>query len=103
MADIVLKQCHFCEEWFAPNLVRELELLKGPNSSYEHVFACESCLKLTRVERLAARASKAMDLGGFNEIEVTEGDLKVRLVRFTPVPYYPHPLQFQYYDPNPFR
>jgi hypothetical protein len=87
MADIVLKQCYFCEEWFSPEKVKELSLLRHPSSSYEAVFSCENCLKTSRIERLTAKAAKALEHGGFNEVELTEGDLEIRLVRFTPAPY----------------
>lgn len=91
MSDIVLKRCHFCEEWFPTDRVKEVSLNRSPSSSYEGVFACESCLKTSKVERLTAKAVKALEHGGFNEVELTEGNLKIRLVRFTPVPYYTWP------------
>lgn len=52
------------------------------------------------METLIKKAKDAMDMGNFNEIELTDGNLKVRLVRFTPVTYinsymstYQHPSQ----------
>lgn len=91
MADTVLRQCHFCEDWFRIDQVTLQKLEKYPSSSFEEAFACENCLKTSRIERLTARAVKALEHGGFNEIEVTEGNLKVHLIRFTPMPYYTAP------------
>ena len=39
------------------------------------------------LEELIAEAKKALDNGSFNEIEVRDGTLAVRLVRFSPSPY----------------
>lgn len=91
MSDIILKQCYFCDEWFPSEQVKVVSLGKCPTSSYDDVFACENCLKTSGTERLATKAAKALEHGGFNEIELTMGNLKVRLVRFTPVPYYAWP------------
>lgn len=91
MTDIILKQCHFCEEWFPTDRVKEVSLAKHPSSMYEAAFACESCLKSSRTERLTAKAVKALEHGGFNEVELTDGDLKIHLVRFTPVPSFYQP------------
>jgi len=71
--------------------VKEIKLARHPSSSYEEVFACDDCLKTSKRDRLIANAAKALQYGGFNEVELTEGDLKVHLVRFTPVPYYSAP------------
>jgi len=94
MNDTILKQCHFCGEWFPADKVKEVSLNRNPTSSYETVFACESCLKTSKIERLTARAAKALEHGGFNEVELTEGNLKIRLVRFTPAPCYTWPQSY---------
>ncbi len=91
MSDTVLKQCHFCEDWFSPDNVKEVSLNRNSSSRYESVFLCENCLKTSRMERLTGRAVRALDHGGFNEIELTEGNLKVRMVRFSPVPCHTWP------------
>ena len=88
MSDTVLKQCYFCREWFPAEQIKEVSLNRNPSASYEAVFSCENCLKVSRTERLTAKALKALEYGGFNEVELTEGDLKIHLVRFTPAPYY---------------
>ena len=57
-------------------------------------------------EELVEKAAKALrDHIEFNEIEVTEGDIKVRLVRFSPMYSSPMPLSYDYTYPgmNPER
>lgn len=88
MSEILLKQCFFCEEWFPADKIQEPMLCRHPSSPYSHEFACENCLKTSRMERLTAKAAKALEYGAFNEVEVTDGGLKVHLVRYTPMPYY---------------
>ena len=40
-------------------------------------------------DKLIIAAKEALEKGAFNEIELTDGNLKVRLVRFTTVPTAP--------------
>ncbi len=83
-----LYQCHFCKEWFTNEQVKEIKLEVSPSMlSCNEVYACTNCLKTTKIGRLVAKARQALDSGWFNEIELTEGDLKVRLVRLSPAPY----------------
>ena len=52
------------------------------------------------MEELIKTAIKAMQEGmGFNEIELSDGVNKVRLVRFTPAPYITYPLTYTYQNP----
>ena len=87
MDKIVLRQCYFCKDWFPVDQVTELLIDRNPSGPYEDVFSCLGCLKTSRIERLMASATRALGWGVFNEVEVTEGEVKVHLVRFTPVPY----------------
>lgn len=98
MVDTTLRQCHFCEDWFRSDQVTLQKLEKYPSSTYQEVFACENCLKTSKIDRLTAKAAKALERGVSNEVEVTEGNLKVRLVRFTPIPYFAAP----YYPPHQY-
>lgn len=87
MAQIVLKQCHFCEELFPPDKVKEVLLDRRPSSSYEKVYSCEECLNKSRIERLAEQAAKILEVcSPNNEVELSRGGLKVRFVRHTPSP-----------------
>ena len=44
------------------------------------------------MDELIKKAIKTLtDNGGFNEIELSDGCLKVHLIRFTPAPYYYQP------------
>jgi hypothetical protein len=95
MSEVRVRMCHFCNEYFPSDKVKEVTLESSPNSSIMRVYSCEDCLKTTKVERkterLFAKAYKVLQdtslTYSFNEIELADGDVKVHLVRFTPVPY----------------
>lgn len=85
--------CYFCDEWFAPEDVQEIVLEQNPSSSWNKVFSCNECLKTTAAERLTKQAEKALAAGTFNEITLTQDEITVRLVRVTPWPMLPSPIQ----------
>jgi hypothetical protein len=91
----VFKQCYFCEGWFPSDQVEEVNLERHPSSIYEKEYICKGCTntkKPGRFDKLIELASKALNNpGNFNEIELSDGDLKVHLVRFTPIPCYSSP------------
>ena len=48
------------------------------------------------MDELIKKAIKTLtENGGFNEIELSDGPMRVHLVRFTPVPYYYQPWPVQ--------
>ncbi len=96
MSDTILKKCYFCEEWFPGEKVKEVALATHPTSGHNEVFVCEECLKKSKIERLTSEAVKVLSSAGVNEIEVSKGDLKIHLVRFTPAPCYQYPQVWHY-------
>ena len=93
MAEIVLKQCYFCEDWFPIDKVKEVSLERTRTNHYGAVYLCNECLNKSRIVRLAEQAAKVLEVAPSNEVELSRGDLKVRLVRFTPAPTYVPPWQ----------
>jgi len=93
MAEIVLKQCYFCEDWFSIDKVKEVSLERTPSSHYDGVYLCNECLNKPRIVRLAEQAANVLQVASSNEVELSRGGLKVRLVRFTPAPTYIPPWQ----------
>lgn len=85
----VLKQCYFCEGWFPSDQVEEIDLWRHPSGTYAKEYLCKNCIadRASKFSRLVRAASEAFDKPeNFKEIEISDGDLKVRLVRFTPIP-----------------
>jgi len=88
MAEIALKQCYFCENWFPADKVKEVSLERTPNSHYDTVYLCNDCISKPRLVRLADEAARILEMVPTNEVELSKGGLKVRLVRVTPAPAY---------------
>jgi len=73
-------------------MVEEISATKYPQGLPQDGYSCKDCLRehsgtLVRLNRLIEVASKALSTGVYpNEVELSNGGLKVHLVRFAPSP-----------------